>query len=374
MNDYLPFNALLSDPLRAFRIAALLALLGVLLGAIVPGALALRFGTFSSRDVIDKIPYETARTQMREYEIAGEQLKTAILNIDRLISERLTHNPEDASGLLKVREETIGYSNKRQPPFHVVGFYPVFTWPVLYVIFFWLLFLISPRVYYGRRPLSYLAMLAGLEIFFRWPTWIRNSGFLRNVERAVYADANIDVSVPAFILQEALALVVAVCILEFVLIWSSYFVKWRQEILAIRGANKLDANLTYGFIQATSRQFVHWQICSILLAVAFAPWTFFFWQFVIDFGDRRYAPHALIVHALWGTCWLVASLPLVQTWYEWTLMRAMSSMVKNGDEGDGNRRGKFAEPPIGSLNIIASVVLALGTFGSPVIKAIFTAH
>jgi hypothetical protein len=55
MNDYLPFRALLENPLRTFRHAGLLVFIGLLVGLIVPGILEWRFSAFFEKDVKLKI-------------------------------------------------------------------------------------------------------------------------------------------------------------------------------------------------------------------------------------------------------------------------------------------------------------------------------
>jgi hypothetical protein len=134
----------------------------------------------------------------------------------------------------------------------------------------------------------------------------------------------------------------------------------------------LDADQIYALMQAFIRQFIHWQVCSFLLAGAFIPYTFFFWRYVVDFGDARYLPHALVIHALWGLCWVLISLPLAQTWYEWTLKQAISSYdIREANETNEKAIiGKFPEFPIGMFNVVASIIVALATFSSPIIKAI----
>jgi hypothetical protein len=90
----------------------------------------------------------------------------------------------------------------------------------------------------------------------------------------------------------------------------------------------------------------------------------------------RYLPHAVITHFLWGVSWVVISLPLTQTWYDWQLKQAMSSsQVQERGETDEKVEGqKFPDSPIGSLNFIASIVVAILTFGSPLIKAVASVH
>jgi hypothetical protein len=97
-----------------------------------------------------------------------------------------------------------------------------------------------------------------------------------------------------------------------------------------------------------------------------------FLRYVVDFNDQRYLPHALITHALRGACWIVISLPLAQTWYEWTLKRAMSlyQMNKPGESTVKDNAEKAPELPIGFFNAVTSLVVASLTFGLPIIKAV----
>jgi hypothetical protein len=187
---------------------------------------------------------------------------------------------------------------------------------------------------------------------------------------------------PSFFLQEWNASIVTFCILELLLGWSCYFIQWRKELSVVRKTNRLNNNQVYILLQSLSRQFIHWQVCSVLLACAFVPYTFLFWRYISDYGDMRYLPHALIIHALWAFCWLAVSLPLMQTWYDWTLKQAMFSFQvkepnesKESDESDEkNEADKFPSSPIGFLNVITTIVVALLTFGSPIIKAVSIGH
>lgn len=66
-------------------------------------------------------------------------------------------------------------------------------------------------------------------------------------------------------------------------------------------------------------------------------------------------------------------------WYDWTLKQAMYSFqVKEPDEaGETDEKtevDKFPSSPIGLLNIITSIVVALLTLASPIIKAVSSGH
>jgi hypothetical protein len=193
-----------------------------------------------------------------------------------------------------------------------------------------------------------------------------------NIGRTVYTQTNFDVSAAGFLVQETNAAIVVWCILELFLVWLSYFSVWRREIADLAGPRILEINQMYFLTRSLSRQFIHWQACSLLLAIAFLPYTFLFWRYVIDFGDHRNTAHALITHALWGACWVSISLPLAQTWYEWTIKQAISSyQVKDPDcQAQTTHVEQFPESPIAFWNVVTSLAVGGLTFGLPLIKAI----
>jgi hypothetical protein len=379
MNDLLPFNALLAYPLNTLRKVVFLGALGVFLGAIYPGFLQYQFHTLFAQDVLDKIP-ATAKAKIDKFGEDTKALESALAALARRIVEDASSSKEkEGTDILGFRNALAAYVETRKPPLHVAAFYLDYTmlvWPAFLASFFWLIFVFAPQVRYARPPLSYSLMFLATLILVRWPTWLRNTPILRDAERKVYADANWDVSPPTFVLQESIYLLVAWCLLELFLIWSCYLVLWRKEISGVRGAWAISAAQVYSLVQALSRQFVHWQVCSILLAIAFVTYTFFFWRYVIDFNDLRYLPAAIMIHSIWGACWVAISLPVAQTWYEWTLKQTMSPYLKSASREAGGDTSlvDFPASPIGFLNVITSVVVAALTFGSPLFKAMTLSH
>jgi hypothetical protein len=375
VKDYLPFNTLLSDPLDTYKRAALLAALGLLLGLIVPGLLRYQFKTLFPEQVATHLS-ESLKEKWDEFNGESRALQSALTTLDkRIVDDASTSDQRNLVGLFEFRRALVTYINERKPPFHVAGFYldPImFVWSAFYISFFWLLFMLAPNVEYERRWRSYSLMFAGLTVLLRWPTWLRNAPPLRDMMRSVYADANFDVSWQTFFLQECNALILVWGILELFLVWSSYLTQWRKEISSIRGLGPLNITHAYWLTQTFSRQFIHWQLCSLLLAFAFIPYTFFFWRYVVDFGDPRYLPHALIMHAAWGACWVAVSLPLAQTWYDLLLKQAMTPYEAKGvgQSGEAALTEKAPGSPVGSLNVIASIVAALATFGFPIFNAL----
>jgi hypothetical protein len=378
MNDYLPFEVILSNPINTACKAGLLVLLGLILGLMVPGLLYYEIGVFSHDDVVKHLSdnLKDVKKKITTFDDETEKLKNDIVILNsRIVQETSASNQSGTVELLKFRRDLAAYIDSRKPPFQVVGFYPdrtMFLWSILYISFFWLIYIFAPQVKFEKRQISYGLLFLGLLILYRWPTWLRNTGILGNTDRFIYNQTNFDVSPAGFFVQEGNAVIVVWCMLELFLIWLSYLTLWRKEVAAFRRSKILTTDQMYSLVQALSRQFAHWQLCSVLLALAFVPYTFFFWTFVVDFGDHRYIPAALITHALWGACWVAVSLPLAQTWYEWTLKQAMSSYQVNGfgESDEKIAAEKFHESPIGFLNVATSLAVASLTFGSPIIKAL----
>jgi hypothetical protein len=156
MNDYLPFSRLLSDPIRAGSKAGLLALLGLILGLILPGLLYLELGTFSQDAVInhlrasDNPGLKNVIARVERFNVETDLLKNNIALLEsRLAGNKLALAPNETTLLLNTRRDLRAYLDSRTPPFHVEGFYPdptMFLWSIFYVSFFWLLFIFAPLV------------------------------------------------------------------------------------------------------------------------------------------------------------------------------------------------------------------------------------
>jgi hypothetical protein len=135
---------------------------------------------------------------------------------------------------------------------------------------------------------------------------------------------------------------------------------WRAHISERRSA-AASGDEAPEFLENLSALFLYWQMCSIILAGAFLPYTVFFWTYVISFGDQRYLPHAVIMHGLWGVSWLLISLPLGWTWYQWKVRYRLRAQA---------RKGEMMAPPIHSLNVVGSLIGALLAFGLPFLQLV----
>jgi hypothetical protein len=120
-----------------------------------------------------------------------------------------------------------------------------------------------------------------------------------------------------------------------------------------------------------SDQVSRWQSHSAFLAVAFLPWTWFFWSSVIVLGDSRYVYTAVLIHLMWGISWYFLSLPLINAWRAWSDYRLLAigslfGQAKN--EADASLLREIQ--PISNLQFAGTGIAAIASFLSPFIQLI----
>jgi hypothetical protein len=223
--------------------------------------------------------------------------------------------------------------------------------------------------------MSVFLLFICLLIVYRWPSWIRNLPALRTTHRLTYSGNNLDVSLPGFLVQECLASMTCALLVVLWLQWIYFIVEWRFRLRLLRPQLQIGDKLA-DFLESLTQLYFHWQVCSALLAAAFIPYTVFFWDYVLINHDQRYVAHALTMHALWATSWILLSLPLACTWYEWRvkyeLPRQAHLVSAPWDGADMSSRLNTLEPPIGSLNVVGSLIGAAVTFAFPILKELLT--
>jgi hypothetical protein len=371
----------LARPLRTLSIAGALLFAGLLLGLFVPGYLYFLCGTFDRNDIGAHLPSD-ARTKWDAYNKNLELLQTSLGAVESRISQEVSHGPAtELAALMQVRAALqLSIENlKLKPPIRVSAFFLetlTWAWPALYTCFAWLIFLLAPKFPRSRWSRSHVFLFVGVLVLYRWPTWMRNLPGLRTQDRLVYANGNIDVSVGSFFVQEIQAALACLLIIYLWKLWADFPPYWRAQI------GECWPDIVSGKQMAIFQEsmvvlFIHWQVSSVVLAAAFLPFTFYFWNYVIDYGQQRYLPHALITHGLWGVTWLLMTLPLAWTWYAWSFryklaVQAQAYQLASDEHKEESLFRGAIEPPISSLNVIGSLTGALAMFGFPLLKEIFT--
>jgi len=391
LTSYIPIGPEVLRAQRTISRAGLILFAGILLGVWIPGVLYEFCGTFYRDDIALRLPDNpklrpNPKPTWEAYEKAMDGLKDSVTSINarigsegdfaRLPVSALAVN--DISALVEQRTklQTALDNMVANPPFHLSGFYLdslMLACPAFYTCLAWLIFLLAPN--YTPRPeiRRWIPIFIGTYLLYRWPTWMRNIPPLRYIERHVYASGNWDISIGSFFVQESLAFVICILLISVWAIWAEFMPVWQERV---RKCLWTDANGdgVAKFAEGLVKLFVHWQICSIVLAAAFVPYTFFYWNYVIEFGDRRYLAQAIIMHGLWGVTWLLISLPLAWTWYEWNVCHRLRAKIAEAPLGLRGPRPIEIEMGslVGSWNLVGSIAGAVVAFGFPVVKGILT--
>jgi hypothetical protein len=135
-------------------------------------------------------------------------------------------------------------------------------------------------------------------------------------------------------------------------------------------------------LQATLKHlataFFQWQIASAALALAFLYLTVVYWRLIWKFHSMEHIPSAVLTHVLWGIAWCFASLPLKAAWDGWqearhTELQDVFFTLKDGkDVNVANARLTLLQQvhPVGLWPVVASAIVAIGSFLGPVLKAV----
>ena len=366
----------------------------LLVGLFIPGVGFRLTGTFDENDIVhqlDKInppssvpqgqPGKRPREVWKSYKDTISNVEGALASVDqRLFAGAASLPAADVAALTRTRQLLQSQLDELRghPPIRISGYYLdtlMLVWPIFYACIAWLIFLFAPKCPQSTSLGSRLLLFAGVFVLYRWPTWARNLPSLRYYKRLVYANGNWDISPSSFVVQELQAVLACILIVWLWVQWADFFPYWRNQINTC-WPSIASGRLIPEFLEKLSTLFVVWQVCSVILAGAFLPYTFFFWTYVIDYGDHRYLAHAIIMHLLWGVTWLLLTLPLAWTWYQWTvryrlhseaLQRSAPTTAQAAEAETSHNIAQMAIP-IGSWNIVGSVAGALLTFGFPIIK------
>ncbi len=351
-----------------------IAIVGCLVGIYIPGIANYYAHTLYDTQIPDLLP-DKARQQWADYQKELEETRTAIASIhDRVTTSSSSAPPAELASLIdtesELRSELKMLTN--DPPIHVVGFLGplMLIWPMFYICVGYLIFLFSPQVSRRMHPYRYLQVFSGVYILYRWPTWTRNLPQMQYVNRRVFSNGNWDISRLSFVVQEMQALLVCGMLVTLWMIWAKFLPLWQRHMARHWAALKSNGDIDDCW-RDIGDLFIHWQICSVLLAGAFVPYTFFFWTYVVDDHDKRYLPHALIMHALWGLTWMLLSLPLAWTWYQWKFRyrKFEISLSSVSDDDDGKK--KEMSSPISQWNVLGSLLGAIIAFLFPLLKELF---
>ena len=313
------------SPVRILAAAAAVLLAALLLGIVLPFVVNYAAGTLDSDGV--KTHLEPApKALLQPVDDASKRRHRALDAVEeRLLVAATAAAHEPVSELLQLKTQLLK-EEKEPRPIVIYGYLNdnMPLWPLFYAGLGWLATLLvpgrigKPTWPTGKVTIRVPVLFFCILIFYRWPAWYRNSPPLGQIGRKVYAYSNRDVSHSAFWAQEIMAALVCVLLTIVWEQWLRFFEQRSREldeqVSAPAGSMIIDPRR----IERLHDTFLHWQLSSVMLAIAFLYSTFFFWARVAVDSDRRYIADALSTHLLWITTWLIISAPLFITWRDWT--------------------------------------------------------
>lgn len=391
MHEHDALSAVLkSDPLTALRRASTVLFAALALGLLAPGIAAWQGGVFYNHDVEKKLGHvEQLREPARQLESFNREtaaLDGALHGTSRYlvqVGERLGDTArrvpaDEVLAVIRLREALMAEASSRKAPVAASGFYlsnTMLLWPAMFTCLGWLVFVLAPPPAAKRNgPARLAALMLGIWVFYRWPIWARNFLFYRE-NRVYYGNANFDVDPLGFFVQEGMGLCVTVLLAMLWLRWADFF-RQRCEELSTPTDDPIRSALDPNAIDRLSSTFVHWQVSSVVLALGFLWYTYFFWDIVLRTGDLRYTVNALTIHILWLASWALISAPLVLTWYSWQRMKMKAlaaTVARQGDPGFDAEVTLAAlrdTQPVGAWNLAASGVGVAVSFALPLLQAL----
>jgi len=311
------FRTLISDPLASLN-SVVKWLFGLsIVTVVIPGLIAAAGGFFYEIDT-NKLSSEVGQL-IKTIDVHAperERIDAMMAQIDRSIETAVV---SDIGALVDAREKLRRAAVEIKSP---VKLHPFYMSPQM------LLYLVAclglatvhsvllPRVAMNVKQL--LGTWFWIILFFRVPIILRNWPFRGSALRRVFTYAQYDVHRASWIYQEGMGILFS----------------GLAAALLVRCAQLVRASTTDAAeeqppprwwcsveLERVANAFIHWVVCSVVLAAGFLWFTLLYWRFIGEDGDTRYLPAAITVHVLWGLIWTMVSLPFAATWRRWSEAR-----------------------------------------------------
>lgn len=353
-----------------------LVTVGIFVWAVaIPGAVAFIDGVFTDEQVRTKIDgFPEIKKQKQERDAKIDLLK----KIDGRLASTEALKGEEIKALLSARADL---NKDIEAPKHGTGFFTNSTTSVFLVCYLCLtaLLCIGLNVYPGVNPPKGRTLEAGFFAYLSFAifNWVRN-GFPHGEARKIYSFTHFDIGPLSFWFQEFRLLGIFLLIAAVNLLWyeglkttQAELSKWKNP----EGGIHVDSLAELS--QLVSGKFALWQGTSLVLAIAFLPWTYFYWQEMRIYGDRRYVESALLTHLFWGLSWIAISAPAwfsLRTWAKnksFALVRGIAA-AKNEAASEAVSKVVHELEPIGYLQLFVTSAVAFGSFLVPVIHSVIS--
>jgi hypothetical protein len=351
---------------------------------ILPGAVAYYNRIFFSKDVASQLMEKQNRAA--EAIKKDQDEKRALINdlneLNRTISSLASSSSSAVKPIIDAREATEQTLRRFKLKISVVGFYndPV---SIVFMLNYLALACLVLNASFDRHRINLRRTFVigfAAYLIFTWPNFFRNFLFNQYLgeeyerSRTVYAHGQWDIDRVCFILQEARVFGMMLLLSVLWQRWSVYSAKikdntrkWSLDL------NAIDTSAAQRAL-VVSEQLSRWHGHSLLLAIAFLPFSWFFWLSITDSGDSRYVYTAVLIHVLWGVSWYFLTLPLLGSWRAWSEYRLLATGSMAGQSKDR------IEPalailqeiqPISDLQFAGTSIAAIASFLLPVIQRIW---
>ena len=368
-------NAALIHPFKTLVLTVFIAVIAATISIGIPGLVAYKSGLAFTNEALEK-----TLEGLRDKKSISKKVWEKLVDFkkERETREKAIKNIQNGDGtkfneLINLRnEERLVKSPIRLLPF-VSNWTP---WDSLDLTCLGLLILVArpPKKATDslNRNLRWKIFFGAcaIELLRAVPHYARNFWLnTTDAGRTVFAYPNWDIDPTSFITQELIQFPVGFLLAILWWQWWSYLKNVRQT-LAIDERDAIRAALNPNRIEALSVDYIRWQIASLLIAVPFLMNTLFYWRMVGESADYRYFPSAVICHLLWVFTWILASLPLLERWYDWHRYRtkAFCELAFGMNNPIANDALKAIEPiPLWSLigtSVASIVALALPLFNA----------
>lgn len=358
----------------------------LLFGFALPSVVASCSETFYDRQVRGKLP-PAALLEFERYDSACRQLRDDRNKLALEVSSMLKSSDQldgtQLRDLLNAQVMMDEALRTADPPIRVVGLYLStlwFVWPIHFLALGLLAFTVSPlsRVSIWVRLHRARWLIPVVLIAFHWPTWLRNI-FFREEGRVTYAYANLDVSGPGFVCQEAQILVTCVLI---AVMWRDWLTL--THVRGVVGAVEHRAAQEHPLMVAfrperyarLARSFGQWILSSVLVLITFGGFTVHFWRSIASNGDLRYLLHAFVLHGFWLATWVIVSLPFLREWVLWDKLRHLATVRLADRAEDGRAKDAFnvlaLQPPIRMWLVAASAAIGTATMVLPALRTLLS--
>jgi hypothetical protein len=353
----------MEETYRLVRRGIVLVLVTITWCILIPGFAASWENVLLDRDVRLHVANRAELKVLRDFEAESTEIAARAHNVDRHLAQAFASG-STARGLgelIQLREYYHHRETDRRPNITISGFignFATYVWLVVYLALGCLTILWPPPQKVKLREGKIWALALLTFIIFNWPNWYRNSA-LGQQGRQVFSYVHLDIAPISFFLQELRILVMFV-------LWSILWHLWMREYATSRDevrqwhrtSNHSSLAMRMLRVQDSVRQ---WQVTSTLLAMAFLPWTYFFWSSVARRGDARYWISAIFWHVSWIVSWILISAPtqtLLREWRREKLLALDALTRSDATHRDADRAYSFLSPldPVPQQTALISVI------------------